>query len=104
MKSYFEIYHDLFEKAVVNFPTGITSPAMEESDAILQVYTGAGSINASVSGNNDKGVIAVFDGAGRFITSSETSQLQIGGLVSGIYCVQLMLDNRVQIQKVIVRE
>ena len=69
-----------------------------------RVYTGAGSINASVSGNNDKGVIAVFDGAGRFITSSETSQLQIGGLVSGIYCVQLRLDNRVQIQKVIVRE
>ena len=32
------------------------------------------------------------------------SQLQIGGLVSGIYCVQLRLDNRVQIQKVIVRE
>lgn len=104
MKSYFEIYHDLFEKAVANFPTGITSPAMDESDDILLVYTGTGSINASVSDPNNKGVISVFNGAGHLITFSETSQLQIDGLVPGIYCVQLRLANRILVQKVVVRE
>lgn len=104
MKSYFEIYHDLFEKAVANFPTGITSPAMDESDDILLVYTGTGSINASVSDPNNKGVISVFNGAGHLITFSETSQLQIDGLVPGIYCVQLRFANRILVQKVVVRE